>query len=42
MGGPNARLSIEESIPKLVDTIEAHAGRTGLHYVDYLGRVVPW
>ncbi|WP_116141763.1 SDR family NAD(P)-dependent oxidoreductase [Trinickia diaoshuihuensis] len=42
MGGPEARLSIEESIPNLVDTIEAHAGRTGLHYVDYLGRVVPW
>ncbi|PMS16861.1 3-oxoacyl-ACP reductase [Trinickia dabaoshanensis] len=42
MGGPQARLSIEESIPNLVDTIEAHAGRTGLHYVDYLGRVVPW
>ncbi|MGG1947379.1 SDR family NAD(P)-dependent oxidoreductase [Trinickia sp. NRRL B-1857] len=42
MGGPEARLSVEESIPNLVDTIEAHAGRTGLHYVDYLGRVVPW
>ena len=42
MGGPNARLSIEESIPNLIDTIEAHEGRTGLHYVDYLGRVVPW
>jgi NAD(P)-dependent dehydrogenase (short-subunit alcohol dehydrogenase family) len=42
MGGPDARLSIEESIPNLVDTIEAHEGRRGLHYVDYLGRVVPW
>lgn len=42
MGGPDARLSVEESIPNLVDTIEAHTGRTGLHYVDYLGRVVPW
>ncbi len=42
MGGPEARLSIEESIPNLVNTIEAHAGRAGLHYVDYLGRVVPW
>jgi len=42
MGGPQARLGIEESIPNLVSTIEAYQGRTGLHYLDYLGRVVPW
>jgi len=42
MGGPDARLSVEESIPNLVQTIEAHAGRGGLHYLDYLGRTVPW
>ena len=42
MGGPDARLGIEESIPNLVNTIEAYAGRSGLHYLDYLGRVVPW
>jgi NAD(P)-dependent dehydrogenase (short-subunit alcohol dehydrogenase family) len=42
MGGPEARLSIEESIPNLVGTIEAYEGRGGLHYLDYLGRVVPW
>ncbi|MCP3711225.1 SDR family NAD(P)-dependent oxidoreductase [Paraburkholderia sp. CNPSo 3274] len=42
MGGPQARLRIEESIPNLVSTIEAYEGRTGLHYLDYLGRVVPW
>jgi NAD(P)-dependent dehydrogenase (short-subunit alcohol dehydrogenase family) len=42
MGGPGARLGIDESIPKLVDTIDAHEGRTGLHYLDYLGRTVPW
>lgn len=42
MGGSGARLTIEESIPNLVSTIEAHEGRSGLHYVDYLGRVVPW
>ncbi|RFU47956.1 SDR family NAD(P)-dependent oxidoreductase [Paraburkholderia sp. DHOC27] len=42
MGGPDARLSIDESIPNLVNTIEAYAGRKGLHYLDYLGRVVPW
>jgi NAD(P)-dependent dehydrogenase (short-subunit alcohol dehydrogenase family) len=42
MGGPGARLSIDESIPNLVDTIDAHQGRAGLHYLDYLGRTVPW
>ena len=42
MGGPGARLSIEESIPNLLNTMEAHAGRPGLHYLDYMGRVVPW
>jgi len=42
MGGPEARLTIGESIPKLLDTIDASAGRGGLHYLDYLGRVVPW
>jgi NAD(P)-dependent dehydrogenase (short-subunit alcohol dehydrogenase family) len=42
LGGPEARLSIEESIPNLLNTMEAHAGRAGLHYLDYLGKVVPW
>ncbi|WP_042267463.1 SDR family NAD(P)-dependent oxidoreductase [Paraburkholderia heleia] len=42
MGGPHARLGIEDSIPNLVNTIDAHEGRAGLHYVDYLGRTVPW
>jgi len=40
MGGPQARLSIEESIPNLADTIAAQAGRPGLQYLDYLGRTV--
>ena len=42
LGGPHARLSIEESIPNLVNTIEAQAGKPGLRYLDYLGRTVPW
>lgn len=42
MGGPEGRLSIEESIPNLLNTMEAYEGRSGLHYLDYLGRVVPW
>jgi hypothetical protein len=42
MGGPQAPLSIEESIPNLVNTMEAQAGKAGLHCLDYLGRIVPW
>jgi NAD(P)-dependent dehydrogenase (short-subunit alcohol dehydrogenase family) len=42
MGGPNGRLSIDESIPKLANTIDAQAGRGGLQYLDYLGKTVPW
>jgi NAD(P)-dependent dehydrogenase (short-subunit alcohol dehydrogenase family) len=42
MGGPQARLSIEESIPNLANTVNAQAGKAGLQYLDYLGRKVPW
>jgi NAD(P)-dependent dehydrogenase (short-subunit alcohol dehydrogenase family) len=42
MGGPQGRLSIEESIPNLADTMDAQAGKAGLQYLDYLGRKVPW
>lgn len=42
MGGPQARLSIEESIPNLANTMDAQAGKAGLQYLDYLGRRVPW
>lgn len=42
MGGPDARLGIEESIPRLVDTMQAQSGKPGLQYLDYLGRTVPW
>ncbi|WP_426699718.1 SDR family NAD(P)-dependent oxidoreductase [Rhodanobacter sp. Col0626] len=42
MGGAEARLGIEESIPNLVDIIDAQAGKAGLQYLDYLGRQVPW
>jgi NAD(P)-dependent dehydrogenase (short-subunit alcohol dehydrogenase family) len=42
LGGPQARLSVEESIPNLANTMDAQAGRAGLQYLDYLGRKVPW
>ncbi|WP_342673489.1 SDR family oxidoreductase [Streptomyces sp. ICBB 8177] len=42
MGGADARLGIDESIPNVVRTLDALRGRPGLHYVDYLGRTVAW
>jgi len=42
MGGPDGRLSIEESIPNLVRTLLRVQGKPGLQYLDYLGRAVPW
>jgi len=42
MSGPEARLSIEESIPNPADTMDAQVGNPCLRYLDYLGRQVPW
>jgi hypothetical protein len=42
LGGPDARLSIEESVPNLVNVLLAKRQSSGIHYLDYLGRVVPW
>lgn len=42
LGGPNARLTIKESIPSLVATVDAQRGRAGLQFLDYLGQTVAW
>jgi hypothetical protein len=42
LGGPEAPLTIAESIPKLVDVLLEKQARPGLEYLDYLGRTVPW
>jgi NAD(P)-dependent dehydrogenase (short-subunit alcohol dehydrogenase family) len=42
LGGPGARLTIGQSIPGVVDTIEAQAGHGGLQYLDYQGQTVRW
>jgi NAD(P)-dependent dehydrogenase (short-subunit alcohol dehydrogenase family) len=42
MGGEGATFTIDESIPKLVKTIDAQHGKPGLQYLDYQGRTVPW
>jgi NAD(P)-dependent dehydrogenase (short-subunit alcohol dehydrogenase family) len=42
LGGAGARLSIDESIPNVVRTLDNLRDKPGLHYVDYLGQTVPW
>jgi NAD(P)-dependent dehydrogenase (short-subunit alcohol dehydrogenase family) len=42
MGGEGADLSVEESIPRVVDTLTAATGTGGLRFLDYAGRTVPW
>ncbi|SEK15776.1 hypothetical protein SAMN05216550_1503 [Paraburkholderia tropica] len=42
LGGPEGRLSIEESVPGVVDVLLAKLGRPGLEYLDYRGRTVRW
>lgn len=42
MGGENAPLSIEESVPNLVKVLLSVQGTPGLQYLDYRGRTVPW
>lgn len=42
MGGDDATLSIEESIPLVVDMIGANQGMPGLRYVDRFNGELPW
>jgi NAD(P)-dependent dehydrogenase (short-subunit alcohol dehydrogenase family) len=42
MGGPAATLSVEESVPRMADVIEAQAGKRGLRFLNYRGQTVAW
>jgi NAD(P)-dependent dehydrogenase (short-subunit alcohol dehydrogenase family) len=42
LGGPDAPLSISDSIPRLVSVMLAQQGTPGLQYLDYRGQTVPW
>jgi hypothetical protein len=42
MGGPEAMLGVEDSIPGVVDVIASRSDRPGLCYLDYRGRTVRW
>lgn len=42
LGGPDAPLTPQESIPAVVDVLEAQAGTPGLQFLDRHGEIVPW
>jgi NAD(P)-dependent dehydrogenase (short-subunit alcohol dehydrogenase family) len=42
LGGPDARFTVEETIPDIVDTITAQEGRRGLQFLDRFGKTVRW
>jgi NAD(P)-dependent dehydrogenase (short-subunit alcohol dehydrogenase family) len=42
MGGGDALLSIEESIPHVVDMVEANRHKPGLRYLDRFNKQLPW
>ncbi len=42
LGGPDAPLTPQESIPAVVDVLEAQAGAAGLQFLDRHGETVPW
>lgn len=42
MGGEAAALSIEESVPGIVDIVEREAGSHRQAFLDYQGREIGW
>lgn len=42
MGGPNATLTIEQSIPSLVDMLERRRRSKGVAFVNYANKEHPW
>jgi NAD(P)-dependent dehydrogenase (short-subunit alcohol dehydrogenase family) len=42
LGGPEGRLSIDESVPGVVNVLLGKLGRPGLEYLDYRGQTVRW
>ena len=42
MGGPDAALTIDQSIPRLTDMLERRRGSGGIAFVNYAGQEQPW
>ncbi len=42
LGGQDAPLTIDETVPKIVDVLLSRLGKPGLAYLDRFGQTVPW
>jgi NAD(P)-dependent dehydrogenase (short-subunit alcohol dehydrogenase family) len=42
LGGPDAPLSVEDSVSGLIEVIEAKVGLPGCRFLDQQGQVLPW
>lgn len=42
LGGPDAPLTIGDSVPRVVDVLLSRLGKPGLEYLDRFGQTVPW
>ena len=42
MGGSEAPLTVDETIPLVVDTIDASIGVPGLRFIDRFGKIICW
>ncbi|MFJ2136926.1 SDR family oxidoreductase [Streptomyces sp. NPDC087845] len=42
LGGPDAPLTIDHSIPGVANTIDRHGGEPGLKFLNYQDQPVPW
>lgn len=42
LGGPDAALGIDESIPGVVEVIISQTGKGGVQYLNYQGHTLPW
>ncbi|QKV90733.1 SDR family NAD(P)-dependent oxidoreductase [Streptomyces sp. NA02950] len=42
LGGPDAPLTIDESVPRVMDVLLSRLGKPGLEYLDRFGQTVPW
>ncbi|QMU78075.1 SDR family NAD(P)-dependent oxidoreductase [Streptacidiphilus sp. PB12-B1b] len=42
LGGPDAPLTAQETMPAVADVLEAQAGAPGLQFLDRHGETVPW
>ncbi|GLQ87643.1 SDR family NAD(P)-dependent oxidoreductase [Dyella flagellata] len=42
MGGPEGTLGVEESVPRMVDVVEAETGKGELRFLNYRGAAVAW